>query len=257
LPLFFGGNFFRLLLKGVGRLSGFVLFFLFLVIFFVVFLFSFNLSHDERSDESTVDNIFVVVVFDIVDFEGAFFLLSFLGSSEIENEFDFAFFLCGYFSDLVVVDNVVVFESIDGTEMDIHTMPGDVFEFFGLDFGDKDFLFALLDNFLAELLSLFPYALFGLEVDGELVAVEALHLLVLTVFLEEGFELLANFGKFRDLHFFLFLNLVFVTLPVLIFDDQFVVFGFGSGVDFLEVGNLELNLILAFNLPVTHLPHVK
>ncbi len=257
MPLFFGGNFFRLFLKRVGRLGGFILFFLFFVIFFVVFLFSFDLSHDEGGDESTVDNIFVVVVFDIVDFESAFFLLSFLGCSEIENEFYFTFFLCGYFSDLVVVDNVVVFESIDGTEMDIHTMPGDVFEFFGLDLGNKDFLFALLDNFLTELLSLFPYALFRLEVDGELVAVETLHLLVLAVFLEEGFELLADFGKFGNLNFFLFLNLVFVTLPVLIFDDQFVVFGFGSGVDFLEVGHLELNLILAFDLPVAHFPHVK
>jgi hypothetical protein len=257
LPLFFGGNFFRLFLKSVCGLGGFVLFFLFLVILFVVFLFSFELSHDEGSDESTVDNIFVVVVFDIIDFEGAFFFLSFLGCSEVENEFDFAFLLGGYFSDLVVVDNVVVFESVDGTEVDIHTMPGDVFEFFGLDLVNKDFLFALLDNFLAELLSLFPYALFGLEVYGELVAIEALHLLMLVVFFEEGFELLADFGKFRDLHFFLLLDLVFVALPVLIFDDQFVVFGLGGGVDFLEVGHLELNLILAFDLPVAYFPHVK
>ena len=68
---------------------------------------------------------------------------------------------------------------------------------------------------------------------------------------------MADFGKFRYLDFFLLLDLVFVALPVLILDDQFVVFGFGGGVDFLEVGHLTLNLILAFDLPVAQFPHVK
>lgn len=71
-------------------------------------------------------------------------------------------------------------------------------------------------------------------------------------------ELFTNFGKFGDLHFFLLLDLVFVTLAVFVLDDQLVVFQLLLGrCDLLEVWYLKLDFVLTFYLPLAQFPHVK
>ena len=56
-----------------------------------------------------------------------FFELLFLCSSEIKNYIKCSFFFFSYFSELIVENHEIIFESIDRSEVDVHSVPSDKF----------------------------------------------------------------------------------------------------------------------------------
>lgn len=75
---------------------------------------------------------------------------------------------------MIVIDNEVVFEAIDGAEMYIHPVPCDLLELLGIDLVVENLPLALVDYLLAHLLTLLSHLLLCVEVNGELVPGQAL-----------------------------------------------------------------------------------
>ena len=59
-----------------------------------------------------------------------FFLLFFLSSSEIEYDIKNSFFFFGYFFELIVENNIVIFQAVDTFKMNVHSIPSDLFQLF-------------------------------------------------------------------------------------------------------------------------------
>ena len=76
-----------------------------------------------------------------------FFKFLLLSSSEIEYNLKHSFFFFSHFSELIVEDNKIVFESIDSSKMNIHSIPGNLFELFCQHFIFKYFNSAFLSDF--------------------------------------------------------------------------------------------------------------
>jgi hypothetical protein len=101
-----------------------------LIIFFLLFLISIDhISQDQRLDDASVHNILVAVVV-IVEFRLSFFEFSLLSSPEVEYYLDHSSFFFSYLSDLVVEQYVVVFQTVNGFEMNTHAVPSDLLKFF-------------------------------------------------------------------------------------------------------------------------------
>ncbi len=88
-------------------LSYFLLLFLFLIIFFLIFFIIG--SHDQRLKYTPINNILVFQFLRIRNFICHLFLLFFLGSSQIKNEFDFSFLYLWNLPYLVIIDQIIVF----------------------------------------------------------------------------------------------------------------------------------------------------
>ena len=72
-----------------------------------------------------------------------------MGSAEVKDYLENSFFLFADLSQLIVEQYIVISEPIDGSEVHIHAIPGDLFEFFGEYFVFEDFYSTGLLNFFA------------------------------------------------------------------------------------------------------------
>jgi hypothetical protein len=141
------------------RWSSLLLLLFLLVILLALLLLCLYLSHNQRCNISTIYNVFVFEFIKVNDVRITFLLLYFLCLSQVQNQFYFTFLYRRNLSDLIIVNNVIVFQSIYCAKMHIHSIPCNFFEFFGINFIDKYSFLTFFNNLFTLLLTLLCYFL--------------------------------------------------------------------------------------------------
>ena len=126
-PLFFVKDLLCLLCLCISLF--FLLFFVFIIFFFFLFLSLIHTSKDQRLKNASIDDIFVDIII-IIELRFSLFEFFLLRSSEIKDYLKDSLFLFADLSNLIVKDNEVIFESVDGFEVNSHAIPSYLLELF-------------------------------------------------------------------------------------------------------------------------------
>ena len=103
---------------------------------------------DQRLDHPPVHHVLVAVEV-VVELGLPLLLLLPLRSPQIEDHLQHSFVLLADFPELVVEDDEAVFEAVDGLEVDLHAVPGDLLELLGQDLVSEDLEPAFFSYLLA------------------------------------------------------------------------------------------------------------
>ena len=127
---------------------------------------------------------------------------------------------------MVIVDNEIVLQSINRTEMYIHPVPCYLLQLFGIHLIVQYPFLTFINYFFTNLLTFLCHFLFCIYINSELIPTQPFQLFMFFIFLQQMFELFSYFSNFCYLLFLFLFDGLFHSFSVVIFNYNFIIFYF-------------------------------